>query len=761
MSANDRAWPLRAVDTLVGALRIPAPDTQQDRAILHDQASFLYRLSVLFFTIGVTNIAGFLFVFSGLRHLAVVAAAALVIGGYVAILLAANHWRRTRDNVAFIRRSRLMFTVLGSAWGVLFVLLARVGVTGKGAVLLGIAIGLVSTPIIAVPASVAYAFYIPCTLLCAVGIIQFHDSADPVAGLAFVSFASYAAIGIMFTNRAFRGRAEARAALQREMDTVQVFLREYEEGTPDWLWETNARGRIVKANRNMATALGQSADTLHGQALWRCVAEHETETGRPRLARLLARRIAFRDLVVTVSGQQTERWLSLTGHPVYDERGKPAGFRGIGRDITAEHMARRDIAFLAEHDGLTGLLNRAAFLRHLHETTASGRPVALALIDIDDFKNVNDVYGHAVGDILLEQTARRMSADDPAIIAARFGGDEFAILLADTAPDRALATLTELHTTLSQSLNARDIVLEPSTSMGVGFAANGDDHDQLMLRADLALYSAKRDGKNRIAPFDDWMEQDYLRRMRCEAELREALAGGQIVVAYQTIVDVVTGLTVACEALARWQHPERGLLLPAAFIDVAERGELIDQIGERVLRLACHEAATWSEPIQVNVNLSPRQLRQGHFIRILTEALADSGLAPGRLGIEVTESTLLDDDDKTRCQLNEIRALGVKLILDDFGSDYSSLSYLQDIDVDGIKIDRSFTSKLDSNKVRAICRMVAHLAMELNVYVVAEGVESREQLEWLRLNGIAFGQGFLVGRPTLHRPARQSAYLAL
>ncbi|WP_218062051.1 putative bifunctional diguanylate cyclase/phosphodiesterase [Endobacter medicaginis] len=579
--------------------------------------------------------------------------------------------------------------------------------------------------------------------------------------IAYLFFVIYVAVGIYFTNQTFRGRSEARAALQREMETVQVFLREYEEGTPDWLWETEAQGRIARANRNMATALGRGTDGLHGQSLAGCFGTL-TPDAADKLAHHLAHATPFRDLVVAVGDAPAPRWLSLTGHPVYDEQGQPAGFRGIGRDITTQHQAQSDIAFMAEHDGLTGLLNRPAFLARLADAAASGTPVTLALIDLDNFKAVNDTYGHAIGDLLLRQTAQRLAAAGTGIVVARLGGDEFAAMVIDAGPDQAIPRLDALHRSLSDRVTSPDIVLTPAASMGLTcLAPGGGDHQQLMLQADLALYSAKREGKNRFRLFSVAMEQDYTERLRCESELGDAIARGQIIVAYQAIVDVVSGQTVACEALARWQHPERGLLLPGAFIEIAERIDLIDHIGERVLRVACHEAVSWNSLIQVNVNLSPRQLQRGNFVRILAEALHDSGLPPTRLGIEVTERTLLDDDESTRRQLADIRAMGVKLILDDFGSGYSSLSYLQDIDVDGIKIDASFTGKLGSNKVRAICRMVARLAMELNVYVVAEGVETREQLDWLRLNGIAFGQGFLLGRPTLHAPDRQAAYLAL
>ncbi|MCI0757142.1 putative bifunctional diguanylate cyclase/phosphodiesterase [Teichococcus vastitatis] len=749
------------VRAVVDLVRIAKPASDQEAAVMHDHASLLYFLSLLFSVTGAFNAAVTSFAFSGLEYPIILVVAASIVVNYAAIIRMALCWRRERDDLRLIERMRGLFTCLGVGWGLLISLYAYYGPPERSTLLLGLATGVVSTPIVSVPSSVAYGFFIPSAILCVIAVSFVMSGADPFTAMAFTSFACYASVGIYLTNKTFSGRSEARAALQREIETVRVFLREYEEGSPDWLWEIDADGLIRKANSSMASAMGVSPADLQGRELQLLVTSDD-HNERANLASRLRQRLPFRDLLVYLEQSGRKRWLRLTGHPIYNDRGSATGFRGIGRDVTIAHEADLRIAFMAKHDGLTGLLNRQSFLSTLADLTTRDRSFGLFLIDLDGFKSINDTYGHGVGDSLLQWVAQRIEqCFGSAAVVARLGGDEFAVLLPSLDRDQAVPLAQALISKLNQSFIGDNIIISPGASVGISlFPDHSRDHQKLMLQADLALYKAKEEGKRTASLFADWMEQEYHQRLSQEAELHRAITNGEIILAYQPIVDINTGSVVACEALARWQHPVRGLLMPSEFIATAERTDLMERLGELVLRIACRDAAGWEHRVQVNVNLSPRQLRRGQFLQLLAEALEESGLPASRLGIEVTENVLLDGDERTLQQLRDIRACGAKLILDDFGSGYSSLSYLQDIDVDGIKIDKGFTRKLNAPKVRAICRMVARLAMDLNIYVVAEGVEEPSQLEWLKLNGIPFAQGYLLGSPATRQPSRQAEYLA-
>jgi diguanylate cyclase (GGDEF)-like protein len=430
------------------------------------------------------------------------------------------------------------------------------------------------------------------------------------------------------------------------------------------------------------------------------------------------------------------------------------GFRGIGRDVTERYEADLKLAYLAKHDGLTGLLNRKAFVGRVAKACEEGHRFVLASIDLDDFKKTNDTYGHHFGDDLLETVAKRIrSALRPSDAGGRLGGDEFAVLIADVDFESGVSGATRLSELIAERLVLHGHSVTPSTSIGVAALEDtADDASRLFFKADLALYRAKADGKGAVRCFTRDLEDEYNARLVQEGELAAAIDNGEITVVYQPIADLFTGQILCLEALARWHHPHRGQVSPATFIPVAETSGLIDRLGESILRESLKRAAQWPSTVQVNVNLSPQQLVSGLFPKVLANILQETGLSPSRVGIEITENIFVDFSDNVLEQLSAIKAQGVRLVLDDFGTGYSSLSYLQMIDVDGLKIDASFLRQLPDRKVEAIIRTVTRLTADLNIHLVAEGVESVMQLRWLRDNGVHFGQGFLLGRPKANPP---------
>ncbi|WP_062227590.1 putative bifunctional diguanylate cyclase/phosphodiesterase [Aureimonas frigidaquae] len=737
-------------------IRLKPPTSRQDNETLRDQAILLFYLSFLFAATGSGNVLFIVLNFRPMERpiLPLMGAAILAIYGF--ILHAALRWRRSSRSYDYLRRACWLYAMLGIAWGALINALSYYGTLDRHALIIGLALGVISTPIICVPAIVAFSFFLPVAVLSVLAITVL-GMVDSITGVAFASYTLYAVVGIICTNAAFDGRSRAQAALRREVATVNIFLREYQQGSSDWLWETDALGRMRVVPAHLKSIVRQSGTRPVDQRLDTIFRARLDVAAHPELQRQLQEGRAFRDLTATARSDGRQRWFSLTGHPVYGDDGNIVGFRGIGRDITERYEADLKLAYLARHDGLTGLLNRKAFVAEIEAACAQARKFVLVTIDLDDFKTMNDTYGHHLGDELLVTVAARIGEVlRTGDAAGRLGGDEFAILLMDLDLDAGYGVAQKLAERVAErmALNGRN--LKTSATFGVA-APESDtpDASRLFFMADLALYKAKEDGKAKARRFTRELEDEYHARLLQEADLAEAIENGDITVVYQPIADLFTGQVLCLEALARWTHPERGAVSPASFVPVAEASGLIDPLGELILRTACARATQWPDRLQVNINLSPQQLASGRFPTVLADILEETGLAPARVGIEITENIFVDFSRSALEQLAAIKALGVRLVLDDFGTGYSSLSYLRTISVDGLKIDASFLRQLPDRKVEAIIRTVTRLTADLNVHLVAEGVENAMQLQWLRQNGIHFGQGFLLGRPREDPPLDQ------
>lgn len=454
---------------------------------------------------------------------------------------------------------------------------------------------------------------------------------------------------------------------------------------------------------------------------------------------------------------------------VFDRHSRPQLIDGVVvgrvwsfRDVTDQHRLLHELQHQAFHDSLTGLANRALLRDRLEHALARSRrseaTVTVLFCDLDGFKMINDTLGHDRGDLLLVEVARRLTHHlREGDTAARLGGDEFAIVLDDTARRDAVALAERLLTSLREPflIEGREILAR--ASLGIADTSTDQlDADQLLSRADIAMYAAKSKGRDRLVIFEPKMQADLSARHRLHGELRHAvLLDGSLTLHYQPVLDLETLQVDSCEALVRWHHPTKGLVMPAEFIPMAEETGLILDIGRYVLNEACWQTAQLRctpahADLSVSVNVSPAQLYDGHFMKDVRTVLRDTGLPSTSLVLELTESALLSDTAVVHRQLAKLRDLGIRVAVDDFGTGYSSLSYLRKFPIDYLKIDRSFVSELDEDSNGqgwSLVRSIIGIGHDLNLGVIAEGIESSSQLRVLVAEGCDLGQGFLFSRP--------------
>jgi diguanylate cyclase (GGDEF)-like protein/PAS domain S-box-containing protein len=563
-----------------------------------------------------------------------------------------------------------------------------------------------------------------------------------VVGLHYALFNLYH----LFATRRLRTRR-----LLAANETIQSLLSQYDEHGADAIMEVDANGRLHQPSPRLCEMLGRPTTALDGLNLALLF-----EPG-PERAELLsaARRLhRFRNHVVPVQVHGERRWWSISGCAMFDGQGHHQGFRCFAHDVTERRTNEERVHVMATRDNLTGLLNRAVFTARLNEVIARGwrrGECSVLFIDLDHFKLVNDTYGHAAGDAVLVEAARRIEALlGPDMMAARLGGDEFAVLAWNVADVTAACRLGDaIVAVLAQPIIREGVLLPSGGSIGIALGPeHGQTHEALLRAADVALYEAKSRGRGQCVLFEDGLLHKLQERRDLEIDLRSAVDRGEFVLHYQPLINISTRRTIGYEALLRWNHPSRGLVPPAAFIPLAEETGLIAGIGEWVLRDALKEAATWQEHLGVSVNVSPAQMRGGCLFDHVMAALTATGVAPRRLELEITETALMERCEENLRILHQLRALGVRIALDDFGTGYSSLTYLRSFPFDKLKVDRSFVSDIvEEPDSHAIVRSVVSLAREFGMKTTAEGIESEAQLSKLRLMGCTQAQGFLFDKP--------------
>ena len=519
---------------------------------------------------------------------------------------------------------------------------------------------------------------------------------------------------------------------------------------------TDARGRVVRAAKRFAAMFQMREDEIVGAdivALFAGAAAEDAllrDGAARRVLRAARARSPFDQAVIRLIVRGQEMWISASAKPTFDANGAFAGYRGSVADVTQAKRAERALRHERQFDPLTGLSNRAHFIERASRLLAlpDKRAFAVLALDVDRFKNVNEVVGRAGGDGVLVACAQRISAllgrDD---VAARFGGDDFYVMLRGRdAVDSAQDYARRLSQAFSAPIVEGGVRLPLLINAGVAIAhEDGADGEALVRNAELALERAKNTAQQ-VTFFDDAADSQLRERRHLELLLVEAVERSQLDVHFQPLIDVASGRVVACEALLRWTHPVRGPIPPSVFVPLAEETGLITRIGEWVLNQACAEAMRWGDEVSIAVNVSPVQFRNG-LVGHVAGALARSGLPARRLELEITETALINDKAYALEQMHALRALGVRLSLDDFGTGYASLSYLADMPFDKIKIDRSFVREVASrHDSGAIVQAITDLASRLGLNTTAEGVETLQDLEWLRAAGCKEAQGYLFSR---------------
>ena len=539
-------------------------------------------------------------------------------------------------------------------------------------------------------------------------------------------------------------------------------LDDFERTGISWIWATDNDDRLVYFSPSASEHLDDGLDALLDSPLtdlFEIDSDNGDRSDRPLNFQLKARN-KIADLPVRLVGEGAlpagkERWWSLSGHPKFSKEGKFLGYRGSAKDITQAYQRAREDSRLAEYDSLTGLANRHRMNRKLESTLAAykreKRSCALLMMDLDKFKQVNDTMGHPAGDELLRQVGDRLRA----IVGekgeiGRLGGDEFQVMLPDT-DDRG--TLGDLADKIIQMLSSpyqiegkRAII---GASVGISIAPyDGVEAEEIIHNADLALYAAKNSGRGTYRFYSADLKDVEQERQELLDDLREALATDQLALHYQPVVRTDDNAIVGFEALMRWEHPERGNVPPMSFIPAAEETDLINQLGQWALRRACEDALKWPDNIRIAVNVSAKQFANKDFPTIVTQVLAETGIDPDRVELELTETVFVGDTDATTATFKTLKGLGVRLALDDFGTGYSSLSYLRNAPFDKIKVDKSFVdscTQKNENSAKIITAIIG-LSDALGMDVTVEGVEAFDQFALVTEKGAKYIQGWIYSK---------------
>ncbi len=684
--------------------------------------------------------------------------------------LAVHHNGESQASVRDLRKTGWEGLALGLGWSCVPILFCTHAPSGTTAGL-GITLTVLMTAAAFAMAPLALATLVFLGYLGAAMVIQLLIAGTTSAAFGILGFTLLLMAGCISRARALVLIRANEITLNERDETVSLLLREFEDTGADWLWETDAMRRIVRASPRFAVACGLEPGAIDGMPLLQLLAGPSWDSGEfapelRTLAEKLRRRESFRDvsLPVTIGGQG--RWWDIAASPRFGDDGEFYGFRGVISDITELRASEDRINRMARFDVLTGLPNRLmineTLVRTMGEADRWGGRYAFMMLDLDRFKAVNDTLGHPIGDRLLGRVSERLEglmADGN--LCGRLGGDEFAVIVRDATDAGAIDDLARrIIETLSQpyDIDAHTLYIGASVGIAIG-PRDGRTAEMLVRSADLALYRAKDAGRGVYRSYEPELHVKAEERRILEMALRTALENGEMHLEYQPVVDARGERLVAFEALLRWTSPRFGVIAPEKFIPLAEDARLIAPIGAWALRTACEEAAKWPSDIRVAVNVSADQLQNPNFVTTVTSALANTGLSADRLELEVTESVFLTEALGATKVLERLLDMGVRLSLDDFGVGHSSLGYLSRTRFSSIKIDRSFVrdAAAGTREAVAIVHAVIALARSLDIDTTAEGVETEAEHRMAQAFGCTNVQGFYFGRPM---PVEQARVLA-
>lgn len=694
----------------------------------------------------------------------------------VFLIVTLRNWQANRDSYQSTAPPEILETAAGQSalLALIWSVVAIAGLTDSSpyqqafvaAVIAGMLCG--GAFILAVMPAAAYSYVAILGSAAAIGLIMSANPYGTVLGVLLLNYTAVLMVGVHFMARSFVSRVGAELRTERQRQVIGLLLRDFEEHASDLLWETGPHGHLLRPSRRLVDALGVAESRVGDRRFvdWLALGappEGGDDVASPeRLYQLFSSSEPFRDVTVRLPGIDGGRWWSITAKPLFDADGQPAGWRGVISDITEARNAHRRLLRMAHHDSLTGLANRARFMALLEESLhdpGERDQCAVLCLDLDGFKSINDSLGHAFGDALLREVGSRLRrAVREEDLVARIGGDEFAVLLRHCMIEAdACAIANRILQALSEPIVIGQVTAPIGVSIGIAPVASHPERtagaEQLMVAADLALYAAKAAGKGTWQLYEAQMGSINRRRHMIEQALRHAIARSELALHYQAQVGLADWRIVRFEALLRWRHPQLGTIAPSEFVPIAEESGLIDRLGEWVLREACAEAARWPDSVHIAVNVSPKQAMSGSIANSVETALAESGLPPERLELEITETVFVSEGATAIAALRRIKALGVRIALDDFGTGYSSLAYVRRFPFDTLKIDRAFVRELCTREdTRAIVNTIVALARALAIETVAEGVEDQSQVHALREQGCDMIQGYFTARPL---PARE------
>ena len=666
-------------------------------------------------------------------------------------------WTAEQARVRYVR----VTLALGSAWGVLFVGLMPFAQGSQRSLLFALIVGLISAGALVVPVSAAVVFWLPITIASFVATTVATDALDLAGAMLLTGYSVLTLFCILYLNRILISRALGEVEHQEGRETIGLLLRDFEESACDWLWETDEHGRLTHVSDRFAQVTRTDPSRLLGMEFAailglprsaRVTDLNQSTIGLPALAALMERRLPFRDFEICLQVGAEMVWWSLTGKPKFAAQQVFEGYRGVGSDITYVKKINDRARFLAHYDELTGLANRRLFREALEAQfqTVECPSIALLCLDLDRFKIINDTRGHPVGDALLVAVARRLDHQVRASdLCARLGGDEFAIILQAADVTMAGIIAERLVTEISRPYVIDGVQLEVGVSVGIALASpDTTSYKALLQNADAALYQAKADGRGIACFYNRTLKDRDLRRRVLQNELPGAIERNELRLEFQPIFNLNTRQIAAVEALVRWDRPSHAPLAPVDFVPMAESSGLIDSLGEWVLARACDELRSMPGFVRLAVNVSPLQLRGSQYVSKLRSVLASTGIDPNRLELELTETAFFEMSPQVLDLLGEVRLLGVRINLDDFGVGHTSLGHLRRFPFSNLKIDRSFVQDLPSNPAaRAVVRGLTSMAAELGIGTIAEGIETEDQLRHVQTIGCDEAQGFLLARP--------------